>query len=458
MAADLLPKLDYRFGWRWLLPIRDDDRLILSGFPENEKVFLRNELSPTSRFTNSMTEASAWIINAEDNGRAPVVTAQEYSRLNAVCVVGSRKIVNKWREALSKEFPFLYEYGFLPADNPRVIIPLEDSQKTISALRLHRPGRRLARMGLLLMRVLASLGLNALLRRRTLCIAIRGQTRVPMGVVKTGLGTRLPEAKWEFALYLGTPDKKRKTVILPLTDPIKVVLKTAASPDARKALMSELSTLRTLASTSLSVNIPKVLDVVECGDTLTLFLEYRQRESIRPIGYREAIVDLLVSLSAQDRNSQVLSNLLEKGWSECGAWQNGNDRRVYSAVIRKLEQAAAKGKMLWVNRSHGDFAPWNCSWTKEGLFVFDWEESRKDMLAFGDCFYFVVAPAVLVFKRPNFTKISNEALGLAAEVAEKTGLPVEDLRIYFAIWLLERASKHNDPLYVRLLTELERQW
>ncbi len=458
MAADPIHELDYRFGWRWLLPIRDDDRLILSGFRESEEVFLRNALKLADRFTDSVADANVWIADSDQDGHGPATVARDCSRVDAICVVGSGRSVARWRKALSGRFPFQFEYGFLPADTPRLIVPLGSSQRTISALRLHHPGRRLAKLGMMLVRSLVSIGQFAPLRRRMLFVAVKDETRFPAGAIASGLETRFPVEKGAFALYLGTPDVKRKTVILPLMDPQKVLLKTASSTDARDALRSELSTLRALEFSSIGPNIPRVLDVVDNGDTLTLYQEYRQRKSTGNKGYRNAVIDFLSRLSAQGRDSCALTEILEKVRSENGVLFCDSEGRVRTSLIRKLEQAAEVGTKLWVNLSHGDFAPWNCSWTDEGLFVFDWEESREKIPAFGDAFYFVVAPAVHIPGKHSVEMITNDALGLAAEVAGKAGLTVDDLRIYWALWLIERAAIHDEPLYFQLLDELKRHW
>lgn len=448
---------DFRFGWRWLLPIRDDDRVALSGFREDEQTFWRLVLTPNG-LADAAHAATIWIINTDHDEGVRGDDIPDFSHLNVVCVVGSNKVVSKWRKAMSMHFPVLREYGLLPADNPRVVVPLNLPRYVAAALQLHRPGRRLARCALLAARVMVSIGRFGLLRGRVLCIAVRDETCLPMGAESAGLATRLPEMRGVFALYLGTPGRNRKTVILPVNDSPQVVLKMAESPDARHALENELSALRTLAASLLAPNVPAVLDVVECGDTLTLYQEYRQRRSVRGTRYREAVVDFLAILSTQNLRRQPLGSILSVGWGEFGAWKSRRNRRLFSAVVRGLEQAAAEGMMLCVHRTHGDFAPWNCAWTKQGLFVFDWENSREYEPTFGDAFYFVVAPAVLISQRADPARVARQAMGLAAEVASKAGFPVEGLRIYWALWLLERAAKGNQPLYGRLLKELERQW
>lgn len=457
--ALLLSELDYRFGWRWLLPPRDNDRVALVGFSEDEEVFWRDVMAPTCGFVEALAEANVWVVNGDRGGIGRDDVMRNFSRVNVVSVVGSGKSMSWWRQAMFRHFPVVREYGLLPSGNPRIILPLDSPKHATTALRLHRPGRCAARMVLVAIRVLAYFGNFSLLRRRLLCIALRDESCLPRGAITAGLAARLPEARGGFALYLGTAGRNRKTVILPVTDFPRVVLKAAETPNACRALRNELSVLHALATSPLKPNVPSVWDVVECGDTLTLYQEYRQRRLIWGSRYREAVVEFMAKLSAQNRRSQSLTSILTEGCLEWGDRRSGSGGSVFSALMRRLERAAAKGVMLWAHRSHGDFAPWNCAWTKKGLFVFDWEESRECATAFGDAFYFVVAPAVLISgQNDDPAKVTHEALRLATDVAAKVGLPVEDLRIYWALWLLERAAKDNMPLYGQLVAELERKW
>jgi hypothetical protein len=235
----------------------------------------------------------------------------------------------------------------------------------------------MAKLGMMLVRSLVSIGQFAPLRRRMLFVAVKDETAFPAGAIASGLETRFPVEKGAFALYLGTPDVKRKTVILPLMDPQKVLLKTASSTDARDALRSELSTLRALEFSSIGPNIPGCWMWWITGH-IDFVSGIQQRKSTGNKGYRNAVIDFLSRLSAQGRDSCALTEILEKVRSENGVLFCDSEGRVRTSLIRKLEQAAEVGTKLWVNLSHGDFAPWNCSWTDEGLFVFDWEESRKN--------------------------------------------------------------------------------
>ena len=133
-----------------------------------------------------------------------------------VCAVGNRTNVAPWRSALNGTFPHVRTYGLVPAGNPRVVVPLDTPHHASTALYLHRPGRRLARTGVAVARLLADSGVFTPLRRRLLLIAERDSGAVPKGTVQTNLLARVPTSPLSYALYLGAAGDNRKTVVLPL--------------------------------------------------------------------------------------------------------------------------------------------------------------------------------------------------------------------------------------------------
>jgi len=124
-------------------------------------------------------------------------------------------------------------------------------------------------------------------------------------------------------------------------------------------------------------------------------------------------------------------------------------------LCERLQDQAESGERILLHRTHGDFAPWNCAWTSQGLFVFDWEESRENGLALGDAFYYSVAPALLVQRNASAIKTLQTVFGFADQVVEAGGMKL-DIRIYLALWLLPRAGYAK--LYGELCVLLAQRW
>lgn len=128
----------------------------------------------------------------------------------------------------------------------------------------------------------------------------------------------------------------------------------------------------------------------------------------------------------------------------------------YNELYRRLKNLAEIGAEVLVHRSHGDFAPWNCSWSEDGLFVYDWEASQAHDLAFGDAFYYVMAPALEVERKPSAQRTLDSTLRFAQRVALSSPLKECDFRIYLSVWLMRRVGEAR--FYGEVLELLERKW
>ncbi len=129
---------------------------------------------------------------------------------------------------------------------------------------------------------------------------------------------------------------------------------------------------------------------------------------------------------------------------------------VFRGLSDRLRRLAHSDEVVWYHHAHGDFAPWNCTWTRQGLFVFDWEESKEQDLAFSDAFYYTVAPALHMQGKSDAHQTVRAALHLARRVADACGLGGVDLRIYLVLWLMQRTSKA--VFYKDMLQSLAKDW
>lgn len=446
------PQLDYRYGWRWLLPLRNHDQVALIGFSDGEMAFWQHALAGTV-ITEDAATATVWVVQDPPLRGIPDFHSE---RLHTVCLIGSGSTVAGWRNALAGRFADIRDYALLPPHSPRVVIPLGAPDWTAPALALHRPGRRRARLAVSLLKFLARTGFDRPLRSRTLCIAGQAATTLPQGARHAGLDLNRTGAPQDFALYLGNPNDCRKTVILPVGGARQTILKYGDSPPAQAALRHEAATLQALSQTLLARYAPALLDIVERDNRLTLHQEYRARQPVSQAKLERAAVAFLSELSRLERRHRPLAEVLEQADILTGAAARAAGQTAYAAVRERLDTIAAAGATVWGHRSHGDFAPWNCAWTAQGFFAFDWEESQAWDVAFGDAFYFVVAPALLIARSPNPQAVESQALALASAVAKATDLSVGELRVNWALWLLQRMNQQPAPLYERLLERWQR--
>jgi hypothetical protein len=448
-------ELDYRFGWRCLLPLRDSEQVALFGFDDREVLFWKLALSGAT-VTDDAAVATVWVVQD-----MPSISISRFDseHLHTICLTGSRSVVATWRKWMKGRFVDVRDYALLPPNDPRVVVPLGVvSDWVVQALALHRPGRVLARRVVYLLKVLVRVGFDLPLRSRMVCIARKSASVFPQGARQAQLDMDSADAPKAFALYLGTPDDNRKTVILPLGGTRQAILKCGASPKAQAALRNEAAALKALSQANLGLHVPALLDVVENGSGVTLHQEYRPRQRLGEIGLRKAAAAFLIKLSLQGRSARPLTEVIQQSTLLKSCDTMSVPWVAYAAVRDHLVELAAEGCTVWGYRSHGDFAPWNCAWTAKGFFVFDWEESRAWDVALGDAFSFVVAPAVHVTHSPNPQAVESSALTLALGVAKEAGLPVGDISIYWAYWLLQRMAKQPASLYMALMEQLSASW
>lgn len=436
--------LDFRFGWRWLLPLYAPHQTIsLAGFDESEHAYWQKEDS-IGLWEQRFRQTDGCIINAD---KYPKWVPAGYSsfvgdQTQWVAIIGSRASVASWRKYLYG-FPHIREYGLVPSTNPRVVIPLTEPHHVFNALTLHKPGRRIARLGVRLARLLARINIYIPLRRRMLLIASRSCIS-HLGAVHTGMLTHLNGIASDYALYLGTPDENRKTVILPLGELTSDwLIKVGSSDKARSALHNEAFALHFLSDTPVKNRVPRIKDFLDNQHCVALFQEYRHRSSTSSKKYTDMVIDFLAHLSQLGRQTRPLRVVMDEMLSDEIICSKCGKDEAYSLVWRWLRRKAESGAAVWECYSHGDLAPWNCMWTEKGLFVYDWEESCPRRLAFTDVFYFVVAPLMHLSSEASTPEATiAKALKLADRVARDANLPCEEIEIHFTLWLLLNWERH----------------
>jgi len=446
--------MDYRFGWRWLLPVVEGS-VRMYGFSDEVKQFWYKQL-PDVEWHSEVTPPKFLLVNNDWCATQAQPALADIQAAELVCVIGDWKQTKYWRAIFDETFPLVREYSLLPPNNPRVIIPLSSARHAVTALGLHRPGRWIARLALSLARVLAFFGNFWLLRGRVLLIATRATGFIPRGVLQARLPGRFGLRSIDYALYLGTPEDNRKTVVLPLGDsPPSIILKVAETPRARASLMNEASALSVLSQSHLSSCVPKLEDLISSDAMLTLCQEYRSRRPVSQHKLDAAIINFLGQLMALNYQSMRLSAYLKvfpEDSKECVADDVISACR---ALRERLQNQAKLNAELLLHRTHGDFAPWNCIWTDQGLFVFDWEESEADGLALQDAFYYIIAPALLVQRNASAIETLDAVFCFANRVVEISGMKL-DIRIYLALWLLARVGRAE--LYDELCVLLAQRW
>ncbi len=464
--------IDYRLGWRWLLPYVHGQRLYLGGFTIDEQVFWKQSLS-SIEWVLEPIKADGWIYNANDTS---IELAKEFIKdlpetVQWVVFIGEGAVVRLLQRQLPHEFGIIHEYGLLPVDSPRLVIPLSHKSHTVTALTLHRPGRWIAQLGVKIALMLTHLGINFPLRRRVLLVATRAP--IPSSIVMlNAVGIKsLPVQGMDFALYLGTPGPNRKTVALPLSKMVPdVIIKIGESVQACLNIQNEAATLSFLTNTpmqqsrkmvstvgeqkghtlSVASQVPRMLGLIENEHGVALYQEYRPRLNVRAAVLEKEVIHFLVQLTTIEQRSRPLQKVLTETILRIGTCGlSGQNESAMEAICRWLKNRAEEGISVYEHRCHGDFAPWNCAMTTQGFFVFDWEDSQSQALAFGDAFYFAIAPTLhLQGQNQAPCQALAKALSLSELVATRCSFMKVDVRVYFALWLLENHITHSGYAHI----------
>jgi hypothetical protein len=285
-----------------------------------------------------------------------------------------------------------------------------------------------------------------------LYIATRDANALPIGAERCGFRGNGTDV--EFALYLGTPEPGRKTVILPLSSGApEVIIKVAGTPESRRMLQREIDALSTLAEMGIADQVPRCVRVHHGADMLVLYQQYRARRRCSGALLERAAVSFLGRLAKMHCRRIRLED-------DLGALPvaRGNGAGPAAAMLALLQRHGASGAHVFRHFTHGDFAPWNCAWTDAGFFAFDWERAHDQGLAFEDAFYYRIAPAKLMGTRLSAEEIVHSAIALAVQVARTSGLENADPRLHFGLWLHAQHAAEPTPFHEALLAALARTW
>lgn len=439
--SEKLAALDYCFAWRWLLPLQDSDKLAIYGLSDHEQLWWQQRYP----IADIPEHADAALFALDTLSTIQIEKCLAQHPPHWLCAWGSGKEVARLSAQL-QGYGSVRTYGLLPAGMPRVVVPLSSPAAASAGLRLHRPGRLVARAALKLAAVMARFGHYQLLQKQVLLIACREQVCTPAGAVNARFLPAAPTG--DFALYLGTPDANRKTVALPVPPAAKPgIIKAADNPDACKALRNEAQALTAMGKTALNTCVPALLAFHDDGIQVSLTQEYRQRQLVSAKRQHNAVLDFLRTMATVECRHKTLGEYLARTSERLPA---------ELAALRQHLSTLPQATPLILHRCHGDFAPWNCAWSQQGLFVYDWEASHSDGLALSDAFYYVLAPLLHIHHTADGKKALDAVKAFVRPLLQLPEIATLDFRLYLALWLLQQAEAPE--LYCNIAVALTKSW
>ncbi|MGI4864397.1 MAG: hypothetical protein ACRYFZ_10785 [Janthinobacterium lividum] len=244
-----------------------------------------------------------------------------------------------------------------------------------------------------------------------------------------------------FALFTGTPGPNRKAVCCyPLPAGQLVFAKLPLGPAAPAKVQAEAVHLRQLATLRpQSFTLPRVLYY---QPTQLLQSGVKTPGSRRAARFGAAHARCLTELLAATGGRQPLgaSTYWRTTSEQVAALSDLADTRIPFGLRAKLGHLLAAldpQQTLTFGFAHGDFTPWNCWLTPQGVALYDLELAQPQAPLLYDLFHFETQQALLVARRPA-AAIRARALAVAA--AFFPDLPATEVATAWRLYLLHQVS------------------
>lgn len=171
---------------------------------------------------------------------------------------------------------------------------------------------------------------------------------------------------------------------------------------ARSALCNEASVLRELVAVpGLSERVPRLLGVVTLGGhsgIATTVGPTRSAATTWGAEHEDFLSRLTVAAEPVALSETVLYSHVLKLRDGLDATLTMRWRDRYDAAFEALDRHAG-GAVTLTGTAHRDFAPWNMSRARDGLYVFDWETAAPGYPVACDRFHFWLMTATFLRRR-----------------------------------------------------------
>jgi len=287
--------------------------------------------------------------------------------------------------------------------NARWVFPFDDRNLLCHAFSVYTPSTRYGRWRWNVLAKLCALGLFPFPNSDFLVLSNaqaenKGAAANWAEFAHEYIATLQPDELVYPALHLGAPRRPfpiYSGVLIGANSGPCAAFKAAGSQETNDSVRRECDVLGFLNGLDLTCGqIPKLLFSGKRQDNLELFLT-----DLGPT--RWAARDFTFS----DAHGQFLSELAEKtrrriSWAESEARARlmsdaqylGNKLDPY--IAKNIATLSAQIDIRWsdkiipFNLAHGDFLPWNCRVTSDGVYAFDWEYAMHEATPFWDAFNF----------------------------------------------------------------------
>jgi hypothetical protein len=343
----------------------------------------------------------------------------------------------------SRSTPGTSDFVAVPNDvRPTLLLPRRPRRVTAAGLLNYKSSARgRARLKLQLMAAATRFGAADLLRSR---VRIERAPLDGQGGIDEYLSVAL-HLDLYVCLYIGVPRAVQKPV-LQLLSPDGVPLgfaKVGTNPLTRQLVRGEGDTLRSLAGHTWSrLRIPTVLHQGQWHHHEVLVLEALtpiDRGDFDDLAMSEAMVEL-----ASSRGVTAYRVTQSPYWrrlhTRVSALSSSRYVDTISSVLSRSEPTAA-ATLLDFGSWHGDFAPWNMSFSRSRVNVWDWEQFEPDVPLGFDALHFH-AQRALVRDSRSPQEAMESALLAAPDLLAPFGVAAPASDLVGLLYVLEIALRY----------------
>lgn len=300
-------------------------------------------------------------------------------------------------------------YLMLPSRrNPRWLIPLANSQVAWRSLDLYAPTRISGKFYILILRCLTQI--SPILDHQIIFLDKDHKTNLSKYI--DSLGSCGVEK--HIAISRGTVSARQKFTLQVMDDAgnTTAYLKVAKTSMARGAIQREANMLSQLARKSIIDVVPRLLGIFESDGNLVL-AQTAGPPFLSGNSLDKQHWDFFHILLEEEVMPFPLDFIIQQNWIRRVQESKGN---VPAAQFNVLHETlvilmASPIKLIHQCTVHGDFVPWNIhqytKYSKDCLFVYDWEQGFTHGIPLFDACHFIVQSAILVHEWGP-TKILNQ--------------------------------------------------
>ena len=450
------PPIDERqAAWKVLLPAEPESKLLAIGVDEEILCSLRRSFNCVDTVSDGR-RYDVVVLNCRTINRYNLLFIDYCADIETtiVCLNVDRYIKEKLKV---KGYSNIRCYAGLPAAEPRIYAPLKSGRLRSKGLSFHSPGSLKAKAGLLIAKTLSGLGIKSHLMRNTVSICSANENFLGGNGLADWISKRVGYGIYDLVVYAGSESKRRKITALAVAEKSgeDVVVKIADSAAGAEAIRQESAALRSLQSSTLSFQVPKLLfedkwnGYLVQGQSVFSGNSHSQAPCLTKAHFL-----FLVDLSLMDRKAVLFRST---------SFFRDLDQKLENIPVDSLPFSVSKAwygvlkknfvsQKVLCHRTHGDFAPWNICKQGRELFVYDWEDSQPEGLALTDALHFVFRQADLVGPWPGSVTMLENLREVCIRCFSEIGcVEREDYEKYFLAWLVKEYAENFSERILEML-------